>query len=71
MDLTPKAQQSLDFSMACYRQGLCTTKEYLKAIKTIYQEDVKKQVEFLMDKGFKKMGAYKHIYNLDRGEVCQ
>lgn len=68
MELTPQAQQSLDFAMACYRQGMCTPKEYLKAVATIYREDVKKQVELLMEQGFKKMGAFKHVYNLDKGE---
>lgn len=71
MRLTPQAEASLDFSKACFLQGLCTSKEYLKAVATIYREDVKKQVEFLMEQGFKEMGAYKHIYNLDKGEVCQ
>lgn len=68
MTLTTKAQQSLDFAKSCMLQGLCTPKEYLKAVKEIYQEDVNKQIEFLMEQGFTRNGAFRNVYNLDRKE---
>lgn len=68
MDLTPQATQQADFAKVCFLRGMCTPKEYLKAVKTIYQDDVKKQTDFLMDQGFKRMEAVKHIYKLDKGE---
>lgn len=68
MELTPQAQQSLDFSTACFLQGMCTHRELLKAVGKIYQDDVKKQVEFLIEQGFSQLGAFKHVYNVDSGE---
>lgn len=69
MNISDKAKQTLDFSKACYLQGLCTEQEYTNAIKKIIVEDTEQQmIKFLVDKGFTKDGAIKNIYNLDKGE---
>lgn len=67
--LTPDAQQSLDFSTACYLQGLCSVQSYMKAIKRIYNNDIKKQQTLLQEQGFSLYGAFRHVYNLDKGET--
>ena len=69
MKLTPQAQQQLDFSKTCLLQGMCTTKEYMKAVKAIYKEDLEKQIQFLVEQGFSQIGAFKNIYNLDSKEA--
>ena len=69
MTLTPKAQQTYQFTKSCYLQGMCTTKEYLKAVKKIYTDDLAEQLSFFIDKGFSRQGAFKHIYNLDKEEI--
>lgn len=67
MELTPAAQQSLDFSKSCFLQGMCTAKEFLKAVKSIYVDDAEKQTVFLREVGFTIKGARKHIFGLDKG----
>ena len=69
MKLTFFAQQSLDFSQACFFQGLCTTKEYMKAIETIYVDDVKKQIDFLSEKGITRRQALHQIYGLGKEQI--
>lgn len=68
MELTPAAQQSLDFSKSCFLQGMCTAKELMKAIKSIYIDDANRQIEFLQEQGFTINGARKHAFKLDKGE---
>lgn len=67
MTLSSKAQQSIDFSHACFLQGICKADEYLRAVKEIYQEDIEKQTKMLMEYGFTRKGAIRNIYNLDKG----
>jgi len=69
MKLTQKAQQSADFAHACLLQGLCTTKEYLKAIKTIYQDDVQQQIDFLQEQGLTEKQAFEQIYGLGKEQI--
>ena len=67
MKLTADAQKSYEFTEELFRQKLIGTKEFLKAVKVIYQDDVVKQTSFLIEQGFSKHGAVKNIYNLDKG----
>lgn len=69
MKLTTKSQQSADFAKSCFLQGLCTSKKYLKAIKTIYQDDLKGQIEFLQDQGITERQAYEQIYGLGKEQI--
>lgn len=69
MKLTQKAQQNADFAQACLLQGLCTPKEYLKAIKTIYQDDLQKQIDFLQEQGLTEKQAVEQIYGLGKEQV--
>ncbi len=69
MELTIQAQQSADFAKACYLQGLCTVKEYMKAIKTIYQDDLKKQIDFLVEKGITERQAVEQIYGFGKEQI--
>jgi hypothetical protein len=67
MKLTPKAQQQFIFSINCYEHGLCTPEELLHALHKIYKEDLNKQSDFLIEKGFSASGAFNHIHNCDKG----
>ena len=69
MNLTTYAQQSADFSQACYLNGLCTVKEYLKAIKRIYQDDLQKQIDFLVEQGITEKQALEQIYGLGKEQI--
>jgi len=69
MKLTTPAQQSMDFSQACFLQGLCTTKEYMNAIKRIYQDDLNKQICFLIDQGLTEKQAFENIYGLGKERI--
>ena len=69
MKLTTKSQQSAEFAKSCFLQGLCTSKEYLKAIKTIYQDDLKGQIEFLQDQGITERQAYEQIYGFGKEQI--
>ncbi len=65
MELSMKAQQSLEFSRVCFLQGFCTIKEFVKAIKTIYQDDLAEQIALLAAQGMTEKNAIRRIYNLD------
>ena len=69
MELTKQAQQSLDFSHACFLQGLCTSKEYIKAIGTIYADDVNKQIDFLSEQGITRRQALHQIYGFGKEQI--
>ena len=68
MTLTPKAQRKLEYKMRQLFGGMLPPSDYLKEVGTIYIEDRKKQQEFLIEQGFSKIGAFRNIYNLDKGE---
>jgi len=69
MKLTQKAQQSADFAKACYLQGLCTIKEYLKAIKSIYTDNLKEQIDFLQENGLTEKQAIEQIYGFREEQI--
>jgi hypothetical protein len=50
IQLSQSAYQALDFAEVCLLKGLCTPKEYLKAVKDIWKIDFKMQKQFLMDR---------------------
>lgn len=67
MTLTYTAQRRLEYYMRQLFGNMISTTEYLKKVVKIYQEDRKKQEEFLIEQGFSRIGAFKHIYNCDKG----
>jgi len=69
MNLTIHAKQSADFAKTCFLQGMCTSKEYLKAIKTIYQDDLQKQIDFLVEQGITERQAVEQIYGFRKEQI--
>lgn len=60
-ELSQKALQALDFSEMCLLQGLCTPKEYMRAVKTIWKDDLKMQKQFMLDKRAESEEVYGEI----------
>lgn len=71
MKLTKDAQAQLNFSSDCYMKGLVTAKKYLEAVKSIYHDDVERQITLLVEQGFTYKGAIRNIFDLDKEAICQ
>jgi hypothetical protein len=69
MNLTPSAKNIMDYKTRQFLGGMITGKKFLDITGEIYKKDLEKQINFLIDVGYTRIGAIKNIYNLEGKEV--
>lgn len=68
MNLTPTAKRLMAYRVEQLVARMITPKTYLEEVSKVYQDDAAKQVEFLIELGASKSGAFRQVYNLDAKE---